>query len=110
MLGLKSLTVCVCVMNVVAYGSFKLCDVAIHLIADVKLSASDGIVKSFAASHCSGESNVDLPAFLHSQMARDLPLGGIDGQSLLSCHLPKLSDRCEIRVNALKEWKGIGSG
>ena len=72
LLGLKSLTDCV--MTLVAYGSFEICNTAIHLIvAERSLSASDGIIEGLAAKNCSGESDIGLPASLHSQMARDLP-------------------------------------
>ena len=78
-------------MTLAAYGC-----IAIHLMADLKSSAGDRIKEGFAANYCGGESNIGLPAFLHSQMARDLPLDGIDHQSQLFCHLPKLSDRRKI--------------
>ena len=87
--GLKSLTNCV--MTLVAYGY-----IAIYLMADLKSSASERIKEGLAANYCGGESNIGLPAFLHSQMARDLTLDGIDRQSQPFCHSPKLSDRRKI--------------
>lgn len=79
-----------------------------HLMAHLRLSASDNTIEELVGYCCSGESSCDFPGSSHSQMARDLPLSGIDGQSLPLCHSPKLTDRRNTCVNVLEEWKGIG--